>query len=344
MNPSVSEARRAEALAELFERRFLTWLDAACGPEPSPHLRRLWERALLEPTRAFLDRPGKRFRSRLVGVSWSLCAPDERRMPAHLPHLVEALHAGSLIVDDVQDESAERRGAPSLHRLVGVPLAINTGNLLYIWALELIEATGLSAERQLALHRHAASAMVRCHQGQALDLSVRMCDEPQAAVAQLVHSSTYLKSASLLELAATIGAVGAGASPDRVHVMTMFGRDLGAALQMLDDLSGVVNARRREKAREDLRHSRPTWVWGWLARDLAASDFARLQEHGRRVSAGEDPDPLIDRMAPLVRERGVARVRRHLREAVGELRSALGPSADLAELEREVERLQASYV
>ncbi len=134
----------------------------------------LWERALFGPAREFLTRPGKEIRSRLVETGWLLCGGAPGAHPPELPWLVEILHAGSLIVDDIEDGSPERRGAPALHELVGLPLALNTGNWLYFWPLVLIERLGLPESRALALYRETSRVLVGCHQGQALDLSVRV--------------------------------------------------------------------------------------------------------------------------------------------------------------------------
>ena len=77
---------------------------------------RLWTGSLSGPLLELLGRPGKAFRSRLVEVAYALgreqtpgCGP----MPPELPLLVEVLHAGSLIVDDIEDDSAERRPRPA---------------------------------------------------------------------------------------------------------------------------------------------------------------------------------------------------------------------------------------
>jgi geranylgeranyl pyrophosphate synthase len=344
MQPFLAEELEHETAVELLERDFRAWLETECAGPRCETLERTWECALLAPARGFLERPGKQFRARLVRAAFGLAGGDACGPPAELPLLIEILHAGSLIVDDVQDGSLRRRGAPALHLVVGVPLAINTGNLLYYWMLARLARLGLAPERELELTRRTASAMLRCHQGQALDLSSRACDLPQYVLPQLVLSSTRLKAGALMELAAAFGAVAAGAPEERAAALCDFGGALGLALQMLDDLSGVLDARRREKAREDLRLARPTWIWAWLARDLAEGEFGALQAHARRVAEGCDPDALIDELARRFGRNGCERVRRHSAQALDGLRRVLGPSAHLAALEQEIERLEASYV
>ena len=90
---------------------------------------------------------------------------------------------------------------------------INTGNLLYCWTLEILARAGLAPDRELALHRRTSRTMLCCHQGQALDLSIRISDLAPQDVPALVRSSTDLKAGTLMELAAEIGAIGAVGAP-----------------------------------------------------------------------------------------------------------------------------------
>src|SRR6185295_5940236 len=99
--------------------------------------------SLLAPVASFLARPGKRFRARLVEIGFDL-AGDRRTQPSRklelASQIIEAIHAGALIVDDIQDESRVRRNAPTLHVQYGLPRALNAGNWLYFRAI-----SGLSA-------------------------------------------------------------------------------------------------------------------------------------------------------------------------------------------------------
>ena len=130
-------------------------------------------RSRARPTE-FLSRPGKELRTTIVRAGWLLGGGEPAAMPDRLPLVIELLHAGSLIIDDVEDGSDERRGAPALHHVVGVPLAINTGSWMYFWALAELAELGLPPATELAAHRAAAATLVRCHQGQALDLATRI--------------------------------------------------------------------------------------------------------------------------------------------------------------------------
>ena len=102
--------------------------------EIGPHVDRAagyLDAALFDPARDILSRDGKGFRARLLGHSWTLAGGRPGEMPNLLPVSIELLHAGSLVIDDIEDDSATRRGQPALHHRYGLPVALNTGNWLY---------------------------------------------------------------------------------------------------------------------------------------------------------------------------------------------------------------------
>ena len=302
--------------------------------------RRLWERALLGPAAEFLRRPGKGLRGRLVESGWALAGGGPEGPPAELPALVELLHAGSLIIDDIQDGSHERRGAPTLHSTHGTAVALNTGNWMVLLPMHLLGQIELTPERARAAHERVAATLVGCHQGQALDL-LPVGELAQSEVAPVVAMSTLLRTSSLTELAAVLGGLVAGGEPPVLAALGELGRELGSGLQMLDDLGGLVASERRAKGFEDLRHGRPTWAWAWASEREARPDYEELREVARRVAGGEDPEPLRARLAASVEGMGRERARAALRRAAARLADRFPPSrardqaaADLARVER----------
>jgi geranylgeranyl pyrophosphate synthase len=305
--------------------------------------RKHWDSALANPLRDFLSRPGKEFRAELLRASWEL-AGGGGEPPSELVLIVELLHAGSLIVDDIEDESLARRGQPALHRRHGLAKALNAGNWLYFWPGRLLERLALAPETELALHRAINRALLDSHYGQALDLSLRASELSQLELPPIVALMTRLKTASLFELAATLGAVAAGASRERRRVLARFARDLGVSLQMLDDLGAIASERRRDKGHEDVLHDRPTWPWAWLARDLEAAPFDELRELARAVQErSAEPGELLRRMREGVQARAKQHLHKRLHGALDALRTDVGNSPVLGELLLEIQRLEASY-
>jgi geranylgeranyl pyrophosphate synthase len=304
----------------------------------------LLERALGGPVRYVLDGGGKRFRAELLNVSFQL-AGGRGEPPAFLARLIELLHAGSLVIDDIEDGSTHRRGAPALHAAVGLPLALNTGNFLYFWPLEQLGELGLSARFELALYREYARTMCRAHRGQALDLSVRASELPQADTSIIASAIAELKTGALTAFAARLGALAAQASPERVDALGAFGARLGSGLQCLDDIGSVSSERLRHKGLEDLRNDRVSHVWGFLARHLDRYAYKRLSYRLRRADAAELEAVRVELRALLHEHGAHEETQRELREALAELQSCLAlRPAELARVTAEIERLEASYV
>lgn len=302
----------------------------------------IWRRALAGPAADFLARPGKELRTTIVRAGWILGGGAPAAMPEQLPLVIELLHAGSLIVDDVEDDSLERRGAPALHRVVGVPLAINTGSWMYFWALaELAEIA--PAALPLATH-----TLVRCHQGQALDLAVRIADLDVHDVPAVVEATTRLKTGALCTFAAELGALAAGAADDTRAAIGRFALAMGTGLQMLDDLGSLTSPARRDKGREDLRAGRPTWPWAWLA-EQGPFAWSRLASMERALDGASDAtcdakvDALADALAAATAETGRVRVHQLLSMALVELQEAVGESPALETIAAELRRMEASY-
>lgn len=292
----------------------------------------VWWNALTGPATAFLARPGKDLRARFVHLGGQLGGGVALETLDGIAQVLEILHAGSLIVDDVEDRSAERRGQPALHCLVGDPLAINTGTWMYFWALAELGRLRLPGALELAI-----GALVRCHQGQALDLSTRIVDLDARDVPRVVAATTSLKTGVLCRLALELGALAAGCAPERRVQIGDFGEAAGCALQMLDDLGCVVSPLRRDKAYEDLRALRPTWVWAWLADAGDPFLWARLS---RQARVGEDLPALADALAERVEPTGRRAIRDRIDHALACVRTFAAPdvadaiAGELARMER----------
>ena len=342
--PSIMTAKRRrtdtrDAMAFAMER-----LWPALGIRKDAAEARAVDSALLEPARSMLARAGKRFRGQLVELSWRL-AGGSGSCPDALPAVIEVIHAGSLIVDDIEDGSAERRGAPTVHRIYGTPLALNAGNWLYFWSLELLRELDLPAEVVLELHQRIGRMLVQGHAGQALDIDTRIHRLPQAQVREHVEAMSRLKTGSFMGLAAAVGAIGAQAPRVLVTALERFGLALGQALQMLDDLGNLVGRRDRAKRHEDLLHARANWPWVWFADMATAEEWRRAVFSQRQVTTGAlDPHVLAVDLLGRVGLQGRQHARTLLADAFDELRLVTGPHPLLATLRDEMDRLENSYV
>jgi len=256
------------------------------GGAPGGAAAELLAGALVGPARALVQRPSKGFRARLVELGFALVHSETPEDAAHrrlalAMRAVELLHVGSLIVDDIQDGSLVRRGAPSLHLEYGVPGALCAGNWLYFWPLRLIGAMELPPGREQAAYRLYHDALERAHYGQALDLGVDVAALAQERVSDVCAATTALKTGALTALAMQLGALAGGGGDDAVERLGIFGRRFGIALQQLDDLGNALGGSEPSKQFEDLVHKKPSGLWALAAARCDADSYAEFK---RRVA------------------------------------------------------------
>jgi geranylgeranyl diphosphate synthase type I len=152
---------------------------------------------------------------------------------------IELLHNFSLIHDDIEDGSRTRRGRKTVWELWGVPQSINAGDSMFssaYAALARLADRGVAAETTVDSLQVFAQACVQLTRGQHLDMQY----ETQANV----DVEQYLqmiagKTAALLSAASEIGATIAGTDPERRRHFAEYGRNVGLAFQVHDDILGV---------------------------------------------------------------------------------------------------------
>jgi geranylgeranyl pyrophosphate synthase len=344
MKSQLAAATHFELLSQMLSDEFEPARLSELLGQGAAHLARThWDEALAGPLADFVARPGKEFRAALVETAFRLVR-GSGECPRVLPKLVEIIHAGSLIVDDIQDDSPTRRGAPALHVTYGLPVALNAGNWLYFWAFALVENLGLEPQLQLEVYKALSRTMFACHYGQGLDLTAKVTHLRQSEVPQIVETSTRLKTGALMSFAAALGAIAAGANAQQLEALSHFGMQLGIGLQMLDDVGGLLNEKRWAKGAEDLSLGRPTWPWAWLATDLSNQAYGELRTSAcAAVDVSHNFEALAKHMRNELRGSGRVRVRRHLKQAFTELSETFGAAPELAAIELETQRLEKSY-
>ena len=257
-------------------------LDKILSLTSSARLDDLLNPVLFAPIRDLTARPSKKIRGQLVEITYQLVTPIRLRSRAALAncwvcgHIVELIHAGSLVVDDIQDGSFVRRGRPALHRQYGLPVALNAGNWLYFWPLQLLGGLNLPADKELALYRAYQRTLLRAHFGQALDVGVRMDALDRECIRAACYASMELKTGALIALASVMGAVLGSACDKAITALEQFGHAFGVALQMFDDLGNLSSRRDPGKRFEDLLLRRPSWVWACAAESPSKKTYEQF--------------------------------------------------------------------
>lgn len=154
---------------------------------------------------------------------------------------VELLHNALLVIDDVQDESEERRGKPSLHAEWGVPIAVNIGSTMTVLSLIPLLQTVESAGPLVAIRivRAAVRTAQACAEGQALELGWRLdnrIDITERDYLEMATRKTCSYSTMFPIEAGTLLATGTTSVADDLLVYAHF---IGTAFQIQDDLLNI---------------------------------------------------------------------------------------------------------
>jgi len=213
---------------------------------------------------------GKRLRARLI-LTIAGSGPAAIKTAA----VVEMIHAASLLHDDVIDDAFVRRGRPSLNALYGNKTSIMFGDVLYSKAFhELVDI-----DRRVA--RVVSAAVVELSLGERRDVLLSQSfNTDREAYLHMI----YQKTASLIEAASEAAAILAGKNPDAYRT---YGRNLGIAFQMIDDLLDITQSAEQlgKPAMHDFQEGKTTLPYIYLHEALGEADRERLLAmHGRPVT------------------------------------------------------------
>jgi len=323
------ESRRQRSIKDSFNHALPEdhRLAELLGFDDAPAVENILRAALLEPLADLTSNPGKRIRAQLVSISYRLLNGD---MPPSVTtakrcrscaEAIELIHAGSLIVDDIEDGSPVRRGRSAMHVRYGVPVAMNAGNWLYFWPFQLLKETGIAEEDLLLVYERYHGTLLRAHFGQALDLGAKVDTLAQSAVVQVCLASMRLKTGALMGFATLLGGAIANAAEKTLSVLDEFGRDLGVALQMFDDLGNVVGKCEPSKRFEDLILCRPSWVWACAAEDSSPGDYREFVAAVRKLPETRDLQAWVAKHSLVQKTRASARA--HLEQSFDQLAKRL---------------------
>jgi geranylgeranyl diphosphate synthase, type I len=255
---------------------------------------------------------GKCLRSTFMYLGWLCGAPDSDEA-LYASASLELLHAFALLQDDVMDDSPSRRGRPAAHiqfsdwhqrrglsgapRRFGDSAAILLGDLCLIWAEQMLRESGVEHRRlQQALPRYDAMR-TELALGQFADLAGDVRDLPSmAAVLDVARrkSGNYTVRRPL-----EIGAAMSGCPDSTFSGLARYGRAIGEAFQLRDDLLGVFGSAvaTGKPSGGDLVERKATSV---VIAAYQLADAPTRRQLTQLMNDGELDDPAIDRWRTLI--------------------------------------------
>jgi heptaprenyl diphosphate synthase len=219
---------------------------------------------------------GKRFRPLLVLLASEFGDPEA---PGILPSalVVELTHVATLYHDDVMDEAALRRGAPSANTNWSNSVAILVGDFLFAQASDIVADLGPEAVRL------QARTFARLVQGQ-----IRETQGPGDPDLALEHYLRVVadKTGSLIATSALFGAMMAGAPPAVQEALREFGERIGTAFQLADDIIDVAGSQDQlgKAPGTDLREGVPTLPGLMAMGDRRHEDVRLIELLGRPLT------------------------------------------------------------
>ncbi|QLH11788.1 polyprenyl synthetase family protein [Nitrosarchaeum sp. AC2] len=180
---------------------------------------------------------GKRLRPHMVMKSCQILGGSTViAIPA--ASAVEMIHNFTLVHDDIMDNDEMRHGVPTVHKKFGMPIAILAGDVLFSKAYQIISNAKLSNDAIVQLVSRLAKACVDVCEGQLLD--VKMAEEKRIPTQNEYITMIGKKTAALFDVSCSMGAICATGNQKDISNLSNFGKNLGIAFQITDDLIGVM--------------------------------------------------------------------------------------------------------
>lgn len=251
VDDAVTIQRQLEERRRTIDSILESHLDAIAAEQPG-------RTELLRCVRYSLTAGGKRLRPQLV---WACCrvagGADQR---AHAPMIaVEAIHTFSLIHDDLpaMDDDDLRRGRPTNHKVFGEALAILAGDWLVAHAFGVLVADPQRPETSQRMVAALVAGSLGMVEGQAADIE----GEEHAPSAERVNYIHQNKTAALIEASCRLGAIAAGADTPVETALAGYGREIGLAFQIVDDLLDATSTTDQlgKRAGKDAEVSKQTY-------------------------------------------------------------------------------------
>jgi geranylgeranyl diphosphate synthase type II len=197
--------------------------------------KKMYQERLYESMKYSLFSGGKRLRPMLFLMTYKLFS-DDLKLALPFAASIEMIHTYSLIHDDLpsMDNDDYRRGKPTSHKMFGESLAILTGdallNLSYETMLKLTMEVNDSRVRKISYEISKAAGYSGMILGQVIDTCE---DELDSSEILYMYS---LKTAELIRVSISAGAILGGANDDQIFILDEFGKNLGISYQIQDDI------------------------------------------------------------------------------------------------------------
>ena len=218
-----------------------SWIESTLGKTVFELDLEAYTKGVNDPIWNLLDRGGKRFRpvmtcivAEALGGSWE--------MGMKVAPIVELIHNGTLMSDDVEDDSVARRGQPCVHKIYGIDTAVNTGAIMYFWPMAKIVNNdfNLTEKQKMQIYDLYITEMIRVSSGQAWDIEWHHGGYTPNEKQYL--NMCLCKTGVLTRFACQLGAIIGNATSEQYNALGEFGQIVGVGFQIQDDILELTEA------------------------------------------------------------------------------------------------------
>ena len=238
---------------------------------------------------------GKRLRPILCLAAAEACGGKiDNALP--LACAMECIHTYSLVHDDLpsMDNDDFRRGRPTCHKVFGEGIAVLAGDALLTIAFEIVSRVEFSPRHNMSILLReiaVAAGSRKLIAGQVADLEAEGRKIDMAGL-RYIHEN---KTAAILTTSVRLGAMSAGAKPKQLDAITKFGRALGLAFQIIDDILDVTQTAEKlgKSAGKDIAAKKATYP-AVIGLEKSRTEAKRLtrQAHNALSIFDEKAEPL----------------------------------------------------
>jgi len=188
----------------------------------------------------------------------------------------EVIHSGTLIIDDIEDNSMLRRGERTIHTIFGIDISINAGNTMYyVPLLSLIKnKKSFSPKLLMEIYEIYAQEMINISYGQGTDIYWHKGKKRDVTVNQYLQMAAY-KTGTLARMSAKVGAKLCGANDKVVEAFGYFAESIAIAFQIQDDILNLQEKVGKEFG-EDIKEGKQSLLVIRALQKLPTGDANRL--------------------------------------------------------------------
>lgn len=219
----------------------------------------VWNKAISEPFYSLFNRGGKRIRPVLCCLMHDAMKGSFKEI-YKFSIISEIIHTGTLIIDDIEDNSDMRRGGGTVHKMYGPEIALNSGVFIHFLPQLIIKNSSLSYFQKSALYDVVSSELTKVHLGQGMDILWSKEKRIDVSIDEYLQMAAY-KTSALLNVALKVGAILSEVDEKEFGKIDKISEKMGIAFQIKDDILNLKPGKEWGKETgEDIAEGKITYI------------------------------------------------------------------------------------